>query len=79
MRSSEFCYWLQGYFEINEADPESPKEINEKQVEMIQRHLSMVFVHDLDPKQVADKLQQIHDGNNHLIQKPGNSSVVYRC
>lgn len=34
MTSRDFCYWLQGYFELNHA---------------IRRHLSMVFKHEIDP------------------------------
>ena len=58
MRASEFCYWLQGLFELD-----NPQELNERQTTIIKRHLALVFLHDLDPKQLADKLQQTHDGN----------------
>ena len=63
MKASEFCYWLQGYFEISESSFNNNKKndsrLGSDQVEMIKRHLAMVFVHDLDPKQVEEKLQQI--------------------
>ena len=44
MKSRDFVYWLQGFFEI--ADP---KEITAKQADVIKSHLSMVFIHEIDP------------------------------
>jgi hypothetical protein len=80
MQASEFCYWLQGYFEISGATPEEPGAINSEQSAMIQRHLAMVFVHDLDPKQVADKLQAIHDGKDKpQIGGTAPDGTIYRC
>lgn len=40
MTPKEFCYWLQGSLELNENE-----EFNEKQTEVLKRHLSMVFNH----------------------------------
>ena len=44
MNTIDFCYWLQGYFEISEG-----KELSEKQVEIIKNHLNLVFKHEIDP------------------------------
>ena len=72
MKTSEFCYWLQGYFELSNTN-----ELSKSQVDIIKNHLNLVFVHDLDPKQVKDKLQQIHDAK---IQPPNTSEdVIFRC
>lgn len=61
MTPENFCYWLQGYFEVNLNDPPN---LNPKQVEIIQRHLSLVFEHSIDPKaggpEVQKKLNEIH-------------------
>jgi uncharacterized protein YfkK (UPF0435 family) len=58
MTSREFAYWLQGFFEISGSE-----DLSKSQVEMIKKHLNMVFVHEIDPSYPdADKLQQIHDG-----------------
>ena len=63
MQSSQFCYWLQGFFELSE-----PKKLSEKETQIIKNHLNLVFVHDLDPKEEAETglpashLQNIHDG-----------------
>ena len=45
MEMKSFCYWLQGYFEIHgQEDGLTPE-----QTEMIKRHLSLVFQHEIDP------------------------------
>jgi hypothetical protein len=51
MKASEFCYWLQGYFEISGSSPQEPGALNSQQSATIQRHLALVFKHDLDPQQ----------------------------
>ena len=38
MNSTEFTYWLQGFFEISDA-----KKLDEKQVQIIKDHLALVF------------------------------------
>ena len=64
MKASEFCYWLQGYFEIKKAAGE-PIYLTAEQSEIVERHLALVFLHDLDPKQGPPehqaKLQEVHD------------------
>jgi hypothetical protein len=76
MKASEFCYWLQGFFEI-ENERNANVDLTKKQVDVIQRHLALVFVHDLDPAQVAEKLQAIHDGPK--IGGVGPNGEIYRC
>lgn len=44
MKATEFCYWLQGLFELGE-----PIGLTDAQVQTIKRHLNMVFIHDIDP------------------------------
>jgi hypothetical protein len=61
MQSRDFCYWLQGYFEINGANADT---LTSAQLETIKKHLSLVFVHEIDPsmgpKEHQDKLNNIH-------------------
>lgn len=69
MKATEFCYWLQGFFEIGyNHTPSSAKSLTSTQIEMIERHLEMVFAHDIDPKAGSEGhqhiLQEIHDGLN---------------
>lgn len=61
MKSTEFCYWLQGLFELG-----NPKVLDERQTDLIKRHLNMVFVHEIDPSYPAQQqnvLNAIHSGD----------------
>jgi hypothetical protein len=61
MKSVEFCYWLQGFYEI--AKPKQG--LTQEQSEMIQKHLQLVFVHEIDPSYPKDQqqlLNEIHNG-----------------
>lgn len=68
MTSREFCYWLQGLFELSET-----KSLDEKQTELIRRHLNMVFAHEIDPSagtpEHQAKLSALHDGLGKLDTK----------
>lgn len=68
MTARDFCYWLQGFLEITQAE-----HIDEKQVGMIRKHLGMVFAQEIDPthgdKKQQDKLNQMHS----------SSEIKYRC
>jgi hypothetical protein len=44
MKSRDFCYWLQGFFELTK-DVQLDAEQNTK----IRNHLAMVFKHEIDP------------------------------
>jgi len=43
MTSRDFCFWLHGYFEIS-----GKSDISIDQVDMVKRHLALVFKHDID-------------------------------
>lgn len=58
MTSRDFAYWLQGYFEIHgKAEGLTPA-----QVEMVRRHLHLVFKHEIDEPDPTGELQAVHDG-----------------
>ena len=61
MQSRDFCYWLQGFFEVSKAE-----EVTKEQVEIIKRHLNMVFTHEIDPSfggpAQQQELSDIHQG-----------------
>jgi hypothetical protein len=66
MKSVEFCYWLQGMFELTE-----PKELNAEQTELIRKHLAMVFVHEIDksyPEKQQSVLNNLHNTNNAAVR-----------
>lgn len=73
MTSRDFCYWLQGYFEIS-----NPNTIDQPQVEMIQKHLNLVFKHEIDPSMgKAEHQQEL----NSIHNKPSsfNNNPTVRC
>ena len=45
MQSRDFCYWLQGFFELSD----NADRLSAEQVDMIQRHLALVFAHEIQP------------------------------
>lgn len=45
MTAENFCYWLQGLFELN-----GNTELSKKQVKMIKTHLGYVFKNNSTPK-----------------------------
>lgn len=61
MTSRDFCFWLQGFLELrsDEAGPITPA-----QAACIQKHLALVFVHEIDPSagppEHQAKLDAIH-------------------
>lgn len=82
MKASQFCYWLQGFFEI-ENERNQNVDLTKKQVDVIQRHLALVFKHELDAEHGdaahQAELQAIHDGPRPQIGGIGPSGEIYRC
>lgn len=70
MTSRDFCYWLQGFYELNGV-----KSLTFEQSKMISNHLNLVFKHEIDPSidkhhtpEGIDELNQIH--NTPFCSKP---------
>lgn len=66
MTSRDFCYWLQGFFEIPSGGyGHSSIRISAEEVKVIKRHLAMVFKHEIDPSyggaEHQAELTTIHD------------------
>ncbi len=61
MTARDFCFWLQGYFEMRGSNA-AP--ISEAQADLIKRHLALVFVHEIDPSmgdaEAQAKLNTVH-------------------
>ena len=83
MTARDFCYWLQGKLEIDGAEHgggTTVRALSASQVEVIARHLAMVFAHDIDPKtdkgdpKVKGVLDHLHSGG---YTRPGDT--VMRC
>lgn len=91
MKSRDFIYWLQGFFELHSAgpkrgEPHDDNTLSGYQVEMIRNHLAMVFKHDIDPaagdSKVQDTLNALHNKpqTNKTPSNPVPSGdVLYRC
>ncbi len=84
MTSRDFCYWLQGYFELSK----SPEGLSCAQAECIKRHLAMVFVHEIDPSMGGHDVQAALNKIHYQGPQPGPDSTgvaptglgpVYRC
>lgn len=63
MKSRDFCFWLQGYFELTDR-----KSLSEEQVQQIKKHLSLVFKHEIDASMGNEEhqsmLNHFHHGSN---------------
>lgn len=77
MTARDFCYWLQGCFELAEAS-KSPGKIylDEAQTECVRKHLAMVFLHEIDPS-FGDKAKQDALNMAHNVGK--FKDAVMRC
>lgn len=68
MTPQDFCYWLQGYFDLS-----NNVTLTQGQVEQIKNHLKLVSYHHIDPKE---------PGNGQVsqaIRSVTNGTVFYRC
>lgn len=88
MTSRDFCYWLQGFFEVGE-----PRELTAQQTDLVKRHLALVFKHEIDPSAGAPDHQAELNKIHHAIQEVGKEMekvpphshahhpdhTVYRC
>lgn len=62
MTSRDFCFWLQGVFELRDMSAQIPA----IHLNIIQRHLNLVFKHEIDPTMGDEKHQEelnsLHQG-----------------
>ena len=71
MNTIDFCYWLQGYFEISGAS-----EISAEQAQVIQNHLNLVFKHEIDPLRESQTETPVSVLNT--AHSPQNDTLI-RC
>ena len=81
MTSRDFCYWLQGAFEIT-----GTQELNKEQIQVIKNHLNLVFYHEIDPsfgddQDKQEEMNQIHQGTPLPSKLSGYNpnEVTLRC
>ena len=72
MNTIDFCFWLQGYFEISGG-----KEISQEQAEVIQNHLNLVFKHEIDPLRESETTTPTDKLN--LLHNPSGNDTLVRC
>lgn len=79
MTSRDFAYWCQGYFEIHGKT----EGLTPEQVDLIKRHLAMVFVHEIDPSFPAEQQAELdaihHPANAHLFKPTQPGEPKMRC
>ena len=54
MNERDFCYWLQGFFELAEAE-----ELNREQLKAIKEHLQLVFDKEASPYRILSKDEMV--------------------
>lgn len=76
MTSRDFAFWLQGFLELQSVSIPNPA-LAPKQVECIQKHLALVFKHEIDPSYGPDQteLNKIHGGFNPHGSGEGSSGL----
>lgn len=86
MTARDFCFWLQGYFEVNGAGPPTDAcgllcdtqttVLTADQFLCIRKHLAMVFAHEIDPSFGGPEKQDVLDQLHH---KGKADKPVMRC
>lgn len=75
MTSRDFCFWLQGFFELRAPSQDTGLSLEQSQT--VQRHLALVFAHEIDPSMGPPKAQQALNAiHGH---PPGPGGPVMRC
>lgn len=74
MKSRDFCYWLQGFFEIGGPGVT----LDAEQITMIKKHLNMVFVHEIDPSFPAYQQVELDDVHGKVSTVPAGD-LKMRC
>lgn len=75
MNSIDFCYWLQGYFEIS-----GETELNAEKLKIVKNHLNLVFTHEIDPlRESQTSATPAELTNVHLGHNPTGNDEKIRC
>lgn len=76
MQSRDFCFWLQGFFEVS-----GNTEISATGVAIIRKHLNLVFTHEIDPSMGKPAhqimLNEIH--NTPIVGPATQNTPIPRC
>lgn len=75
MTARDFCFWLQGYFEVVAANPAPAGGLTPSQASCVERHLALVFAHDIDPQAGGPESQ----AKLNIIHKKDATGHTPRC
>jgi hypothetical protein len=83
LKSLDFCFWLQGYFEIHESglaercsERMTGTMLNAEQVNVIRKHLDLAFKHEIDQQiDTANQAENIKKGNGRWLAKNRKNSL----
>jgi hypothetical protein len=82
MLARDFCYWLQGYFELNDVPLQTGVQrhdgISVMQAECIKRHLALVFKHEIDPS-AGDAVHQAELNEIHNKPKTDEEMAIRKA
>lgn len=77
MNSRDFCFWLQGWFEVQFGN--SAASMDASQAEIVRKHLALVFKHEIDPSQGPPEhqaeLDAIHNPPSPLTSGSGAQQI----
>lgn len=77
MNAIDFCFWLQGFFEIAGGESQS---LSVRQTETIRNHLSLVFTHEIDPLRDGETTATPAELDNaHTGKPPFGPTTVVHC
>jgi hypothetical protein len=74
MTARDFCFWLQGTFEVADV-----KKLDEKQTSIIKAHLNLVFVHEIDPSMGDEKHQEELNKIHEFPFSNSDNDPIMRC
>lgn len=73
MKAVEFCYWLQGLFELGK-----PEAMTAEQTAAVKAHLDMVFIHEIDPSYPVKQQAALNLSHSPPVStRPGD--ILMRC
>ncbi len=89
MTSRDFCYWLQGFFELDGAGDTvatGNPGLSPKQTAAVRAHLALVFKHEIDPsaggpdaQAALNKIHEAGKATGPTIGGHGLDGTIYRC
>ena len=97
MTSRDFVFWLQGHIELSStigagvtlSPSHNGQGLSPSQLRQIENHLALVFIHEIDPSNVAasgvsaETAQALHDHGTPQIGGTGvdqnGNPEIYRC